>query len=221
MAAKTWWLFGVIALIAGAGALAAGRGLVVHIVPSSWTDEPERLAALLSVSPGDHVAEIGAGDGSLAVEMARIVGPGGRVFATELADNRRRQIASRVSRHGVSHMVVVEAAADRTNLPDACCHAVYMRKVLHHIDDPDGYARDLAGALRPGGRVAIIDFAPGGLLFLGSDHGITPDRVATAFEAAGFQPGVRIDEWGGGMFAAVFHVSGPPHTPHRAAGAIR
>ena len=54
------------------------------IVPFSWTGEAARLAELLRVRPGATVADIGAGNGSMAVEMARLVGRDGVVYATEL-----------------------------------------------------------------------------------------------------------------------------------------
>ena len=75
-----------------------------------------------------------------------------------------------------------------------------MRAVLHHIGDRQQFATDVARALRPGGRVGVIDFAPGSLLFHGSDHGVEPDAVVRAFQAAGLRLKERTDNWGGGMF---------------------
>ena len=79
-----------------------------------------------------------------------------------------------------------------------------MRAVFHHIEDPTALAASVAAAVRPGGRVAIIDFPPGALWFHGADHGVTPEAVTTAFEGAGLSLAQRIDDWGGGMFLLAF-----------------
>ena len=80
--------------------------------------------------------DIGAGDGSHAVAVARLVGPGGEVLATDLDPDRRRAIADRAAREHSSNVRVIEAARDTTNLPDGCCQAIYMRTMFHHLADP-------------------------------------------------------------------------------------
>ena len=66
-------------------------------LPFSWTGEPARLAELLRVRPGGTVADIGAGDGAMAIEMARRVGRDGVVYATELSAQQRAVMARRVA----------------------------------------------------------------------------------------------------------------------------
>jgi ubiquinone/menaquinone biosynthesis C-methylase UbiE len=183
-----------------------GRDLSFHVVPLRWSDEPARLASALHARAGSVVADIGAGSGALAVELARIVGPGGRVYATELDADRREQIASRAAAAGVTWLTVLEAGEHATNLPDACCDAITMRMVWHHIDDPARFAVNLRRALRPGGRAGIIDFAPGALPHLAGDHGVKTDDVIAAFTAAGFTVESQSAAWGGRSFAIVFTV---------------
>ena len=134
--------------------------------------------------------------------MARRVGPAGEVFATELNPERRAQIARRAAR--LPQLVVVEAIPDATNLPSDCCDALYMRAVLHHIAALDAYARELARAVRPGGRVGIIDFPRGALIMHGADHGIEAQVVLRAFAAAGLPLEGRDDNWGGAMYLLAF-----------------
>jgi SAM-dependent methyltransferase len=134
--------------------------------------------------------------------MARRVGPDGMVFATEIDPARQARLARRAS--ATPQMKVVAAAPDETNLAPECCDAVYLRAVLHHIDDPGAYARALVRAVRPGGRVAVVDFAPGMLPFHGADHGIEARAVVAAFTAAGLRLEGRDDEWGGAMYMLVF-----------------
>jgi hypothetical protein len=85
-----------------------------------------------------------------------------------------------------------------------------MRAVFHHIADQPRFAKEVVRALGAGGRVGIIDFAPGTLWFHGADHGVQPAAVVRAFEAAGLRLHERADDWGGGMFLLVFeHVAQP------------
>jgi ubiquinone/menaquinone biosynthesis C-methylase UbiE len=193
---------------AGAGALTWRFGY--FFAPFRWTGEPQRLAALLKVGPGSRVADIGAGDGAMAAEFARIVGERGAVFATDIDAARRDQIARRATADGIRQLTVVEASPDAPNLPAVCCDALYMRFVYHHIADPVAYARHLAGTVRPGGRIAVIDFAPGLLWFHDNDHGVRPETIEAAFAAAGCELVTRDDAWGGGTFVRVLECPARP-----------
>jgi ubiquinone/menaquinone biosynthesis C-methylase UbiE len=195
-----------------AGGLAAGVGALTwrfafFLAPFAWTGEPARLAAALQIGPGSHVADLGAGDGALALAIADVVGAGGRVYATELSAERRETITARVAAaHGDGRpgVEVIAAGELTTGLVDDCCDAVYMRAMFHHVTDRAAFAAAVSRAVRPGGRIAVIDFAPGTLWFHGSEHGVTADAVATAFRQAGWRPVARDDAWGGGMFLLVF-----------------
>jgi ubiquinone/menaquinone biosynthesis C-methylase UbiE len=197
----------VSAVVAGSLVTVIGWRFALFILPFSWTGEAERMARLMELRPGSTVADIGAGDGAFAVEMARVVTEKGVVYATELSADRRRAIARRVERAGVDQVEVLEAAVDATHLPDACCDAVYLRTVFHHIADKATFAEQVVKSVRPGGRVVVIDFPPGALWFHGRDHGVSLDDVLRSFQQAGLVPLQRIDNWGGGMFMLLFERS--------------
>jgi hypothetical protein len=76
--------------------------------------------------------------------------------------------------------------------------------VTHHLSDRGRFAGEIRKAVRSGGMVAVIDFAPGSLWFHGADHGVTPEDVQRTFEGAGFAFVEGVENWGGGMFAMVF-----------------
>ena len=194
-------------LLASAGAtvaVAIASHFAFFVVPLAWTHEAARLVDALGVRPGDRVADIGAGDGSHAVAVAKIVGERGEVLATELDPDRRRALAGTVALAHATNVRVVEAAPDATNLPDRCCRAIYMRTMLHHVNDRAAFATDVVRSVEPGGRIAVIDFAPGHLWFHGGDHGVGPDDVVAVFTAAGCTLVQRNDQWGGPTFLLVF-----------------
>src|SRR5687767_13847794 len=91
--------------------------------------DAQRLIAALGIEPGMTVGEIGAGSGELTVLMAQHVGPAGRVYSTEINDQRLSEIRKAVAAAGLQNVTVLAAADDRTNLPDACCDAIFMRNV--------------------------------------------------------------------------------------------
>jgi ubiquinone/menaquinone biosynthesis C-methylase UbiE len=198
------------ALVVGATAAAALGGAVVawkfsfFFLPFSWTGEPERLGQVLRLQPGMSLADIGAGSGAHAIAMAGLVGSSGVVYATELAPNRLAEIEDRVGNANLSNVRPTAAEGIETGLPERCCDAAYMRAVFHHVSDRSRFAVNLSQALRPGGRLAVIDFAPGTLWFHGANHGVSPDSVQRAFESAGLRLVTRDDHWGGGMFLLVF-----------------
>ena len=181
-----------------------GARFAFFLLPFAWTGEPARLAGLLQVEPASTLADVGAGDGGLAVEMARLVGARGLVYATEISEERRRDIQRRVSQVEAGNVRIIEAHIDATNLPDNCCEGAYLRAVLHHVSDLPAFARQIQRAMRPGGRVAVIDFGPGTLWFHGANHGIEPEAVMSAFRRAGFSLACQIDNWGGGTYLLLF-----------------
>ena len=93
----------------------------------------------------------------------------------------------------------------------AVCDGVFLRRVYHHLTDPDAMAADLFAVVRPRGRVAIIDFEPHRWLSLISPasesrygHGVPPSVVVAELTAAGFVLEARHDDWGSGSYCLVF-----------------
>lgn len=190
------WLGGAIALVAVLVLLAAADG----------GGEVDELARLLDLEPGDTVADVGAGNGWLSVEVAQRVGPGGRVFATELSASRRGDIRESVSAAGLGNVTVVEAGERDTNLSPACCDAIFHRRVYHHLADPAATNASLYAALRPGGRLAVIELEFGGLFgFLRAwPHWTDDEQVVAEVTAAGFTHVATTDWPVAAHYAAVF-----------------
>lgn len=209
----------LIVLLALAGfAVLLGPTAAFHLLPPTVTGEEARLAALLQVTSGMNVAEIGSGRGALSIALAPRLEPGGTLYSTELDPDRRRQIRERAERRGTSNVVVIEAGETSTGLPDACCDAIFMRNVYHHIAEPDAFNVALRRAIRPGGRLAIIDFEPGAFWHLGrapegaadrrTAHGVGSIAVARELARAGFREDRIVDDWGGRTYLVLLHAPG-------------
>jgi ubiquinone/menaquinone biosynthesis C-methylase UbiE len=175
--------------------LATTLTLAVHAAAQDeFAVDAARLTKALELTAGRSVADIGAGSGELTVALARVVGPTGRLYATELESGRLRAIRRAADSARVRNVTVLEAHATRTNLPDRCCDALILRNVYHHIKDPGLMNKSLYQSLKPGGRLAIIDFAPDSAENAdparrsdGEQHGVTPPTVVRELRQAGFE----------------------------------
>ena len=161
---------------------------------SGSTISTEKIFEALELREGITVCEIGAGDGELSIAAARIVGTNGRVYTSELGEERLKALRRKVSDSALAHMSVVAGDAAKTNFPDAGCDALFMRNVYHHFAEPAPMNASIATALKPGGRVAIVDFAPPNdeastPAERGKDgmHGVTLESVSRELKQAGFE----------------------------------
>jgi predicted methyltransferase len=107
-----------------------------------------------------------------------------------------------VTREALSNVGVIEGAAISTNLPNGCCDAIFMRDVYHHLTNADQINTSVFAALKPGGRLAVIDFepAPGSELPKGvpanrGGHGIQPSLVVTEVAATGLRHVSTVAKW--------------------------
>jgi len=168
----------------------------------AWgTDDQEiagDLARMLELKSGSTVAEIGAGHGEMTVRMAQIVGPGGHVYSTEIDPKRIDEIRKRVADAGLANVTVIQASANETGLPPACCDAAYMIGVYHHITDPAATDAGIFRALKPGARLAIDDFPPTFWLALFKVKGVPANR-----EGHGVADRIVVDEVSGAGFRLV------------------
>ena len=193
---RTQWLLFALSCAAAAALAFALRA------EASAADEVPKLAALMEWKPGTVVADIGAGDGSYAFAAVEHVGATGRVFASEIDAEKLKALRSEVKRRNLQNVTVVESGEAETNLPASCCDAIFLRRVYHHLTKPVEFDASLIHSLRPGGKLAIIDFPPHpeygkvkGVPKDREDHGIQQKILIDELTRAGFQLEKIVDDW--------------------------
>lgn len=161
---------------------------------ASSTIATEKILEAIGVREGITVCEMGAGDGELSVITAKAVGSGGRVYTSELGDDRVRTLRTKTGESGLSHITVIEGAPEKTNFPDGVCDALFMRNVYHHFGNPPAINASILASLKPGARAAVVDFTPPDKEAdrpedRGKDgvHGVKPETVARELKAVGFE----------------------------------
>ena len=174
-------------------------------------DEIARLASLMQWKPGTIVADIGAGDGRYTFAAVQHVGATGKVFATEIDAQKLADLRAEVKKRNLQNVVVEESKEADTNLPPACCDAIFLRRVYHHLTKPADFDAALVRSLKPGGRLAIIDFAPRsgldpvqGVPSNRGGHGIPQKIVIEELTAAGLQLEKAVTDWPDSSYCVVF-----------------
>jgi ubiquinone/menaquinone biosynthesis C-methylase UbiE len=164
-------------------------------------EDAPHLVKVLGLEPGMAVADIGTGGGAMAVVLGKWIGSG-RVYATDITERALQTTREYAKNEGLTNVTVLEGGADRTNLPPECCDALFLRHVYHHVTAIDAFNKSLLASLKPGGRLAIIDFIPpkGSSLPKGvpanrEGHGIPPAVLIEEMKAAGFTYVRTVDDW--------------------------
>jgi predicted methyltransferase len=164
--------------------------------------EGPQLAQVLGLKPGLTVADVGAGGGAMTVVLSKWLGPNGRVYATDVGAAQLAEIREYVAQEGLANVVVLEGVEASTNLPAACCDAIFLRDVYHHLTRPREFDASLLASLKPGGRLAILDFPPdpGSKIPAGvpddrGGHGVPASIVQAEVASAGFRHVSTLPRW--------------------------
>jgi cyclopropane fatty-acyl-phospholipid synthase-like methyltransferase len=146
--------------------------------------KPDEVIAALALAPDDLVADIGAGTGYFAVRLALKV-PQGRVFAVDIEPGMVKYVSERAHKTNLDNLTAVLAEPDDPKLP-AKVDLALLVDTYHHIGNREAYFRRLAGALKAGGRLAIVDFTMQSAVGPPASGRVAPMVVKAEMQRAGY-----------------------------------
>jgi ubiquinone/menaquinone biosynthesis C-methylase UbiE len=128
----------------------------------AW-QKPEQVMMALGIADGSVVGDLGAAGGWFTIRLARFVGPNGLVYAEDVQRQMIEAIDRRVKREGLPNVRTVLGDTEDPHLPANRLDAILIVETYHEMEDPVTLLRNAARALKPQGRIGIIDYKKEGL----------------------------------------------------------
>jgi ubiquinone/menaquinone biosynthesis C-methylase UbiE len=153
--------------------------------------KPAQVVEALALKPGMSVADLGSGSGYFTRRFVEAVGESGKVYAIDIELEMLKY-----ARDSIDHMHIpysaefILARPDDPKLPLQSVDLIFLSNTYHHLEDRTRYFKNLKGALRAGGRIAIVDFyhdERSGELGFPKEHLVPRDRVIQEMRQAGYR----------------------------------
>lgn len=191
---------------------------VAPIVSPGWNSETARdregeaqqVFDLLGLRSGMRVADIGAGSGYYTVRLAKRLGPGSVVYAEDIEATYLAQLQARLEREKVRGVTLVLGGASDPELPPASVDVAILGHMYHEIANPYEFLYNLARAIAPGGRVAVVD-----LDRPVARHGMPASLLRCEMAAMGYREASHTHLKVGSGYLSVFSVPAEPTEPGR------
>ena len=122
-------------------------------------ERPELLLSALQIRRGATVADVGAGTGYFTWRLAEHVGPQGKVYAVDVQQSMLDLTKTVVAEHKLANVEYVLATDGNPRLPERSVDLVFVAYAYHEFGDPEAMMTGIRRALRPGGRVVILEYA--------------------------------------------------------------
>jgi SAM-dependent methyltransferase len=150
----------------------------------AW-QKPHEVIQALALKPDAVVADIGSGTGYFAVRLAHMA-PRGKVYGLDTEPDMVKYLAERAKREGLRNLISGKAEPGDPRLPEKADLVIFV-DVVHHIDSRERYFSRLCESLKPGGRVAVIDFRMDSPIGPPQAARIAPEQVMAELGRAGYR----------------------------------
>jgi SAM-dependent methyltransferase len=138
----------------------ADLGLLEAPDRAAW-QKPDQIMDALGIADGSVVADIGTGSGWFTIHLARRVGPNGIVYAEDVQREMLEATRRRVTREGLRNVLVRLGTESDPNLPAGDVDAALVVDVYPEVDDRVAFLRNLKRAIKPNGRIGVVNYKPG------------------------------------------------------------
>jgi ubiquinone/menaquinone biosynthesis C-methylase UbiE len=150
-------------------------------------EQPEAMLDSLKIAAGATVADVGAGVGYTSLKLARRVGASGTVYATDVQPEMLRMLVENARAAGIKNVKPIRCTPTDPRLPEGQLDLILMVDVYHECRDPEATLKGLRKALKPGGRLVLVEFrAEDPEVPIKPEHKMTLAQVRRELEPQGF-----------------------------------
>jgi precorrin-6B methylase 2 len=150
-------------------------------------DQPDQLLAALHIRPGTTVADIGSGTGYFTWRLADRVGQRGKVYAVDVQQSMLDETRKTVEAHKLANVEYVLATPTSPRLPERSIDLVFLAYTYHEFTEPEETMLAIRRALKPGGRVMVLEYAKESKIAPASPlHKMSFEEIRREIEPLGF-----------------------------------
>ncbi|HWM92760.1 MAG TPA: class I SAM-dependent methyltransferase [Thermoanaerobaculia bacterium] len=151
-------------------------------------ERPEIVLRAMNLKDGDVVADLGAGTGFYSRRLARAVAPTGKVWANDIQPEMLDRLKELAAKEGVTNVVTVVGTETDPKLPRAAFDWILLVDVYHEFQQPEPMLAKIREALKPGGRVALVEYRAEGdtAAHIHASHKMSVEQVLAEWVPAGF-----------------------------------
>lgn len=152
-------------------------------------EQPDKVVAEMELKNGDMVADIGVGTGFFARRIAKQVAPDGKVYGVDIQPEMLEFLKEYCAKEGIENVVPVLGDPDDPKLPDNTLDWIILVDTYHEFEDPAAMLAKMAKALKPTGKVALLEYRLDGetAVHIKSDHRMSVKQVFKEWNAGGFE----------------------------------
>ncbi len=166
------------------------NGRHLNTEAASPGSKAEEIIAILEIKKGMRIADIGAGGGYFTFKFAATTGESGKVYAVDINRKYLQNIGAMAAKENLGNIKLIAAEPDDSKLPAGSSDLIFIRSTFHHFSTPVEYMKGLIPALRPGGRIAIIDYNSSSFMF---GHRVSEEAILDVMKKAGYTHLARHD----------------------------
>lgn len=122
--------------------------------------DSEKVLDSLEIKQGDVIADIGSGGGYFAARLAKRAGKDGKMFVADTNKALLLYVAKAMKKQHIYNVKTIVGREDGCPLPKESCDLIFMRNVFHYLTNSVSYFRNIRESLKPGGRIAIVEWLP-------------------------------------------------------------
>jgi len=120
--------------------------------------KPDEVIAHLGIKKGETIADVATGSGYMLTRLSAAVGSTGKVYAEDIQAEFLEVAKEKITTNKLSNVEVILGTATDPKLPAGCCDRIIVLDAYHHFEWPEPMLATFAKALKPNGRLILVDF---------------------------------------------------------------